>query len=46
MPAAALGLTDHPWSIAELIESAVAGAVEPPPGRRVGRFRIIEGGRS
>jgi IS1 family transposase len=45
-PAAALGLTDHPWSIAELIEGAAQGAVEPPPGRRVGRFRLIEGGRN
>jgi hypothetical protein len=44
-PAAALGIAVRPWSIAELIEGAIVGEVEPPPGRRVGRFRVIEGGR-
>lgn len=42
-PAVALGVADHVWSIAELIEAATQGVVEPP-GRRVGRFRVIEGG--
>jgi len=43
-PAAALGITDRPWSIAELLKGALEGAVSEPPGRRVGRFRIIDGG--
>jgi IS1 family transposase len=46
-PAMALGLTDHPWSIGELLEAALAtdeGAPEnAPDGRR--RFRVIEGGK-
>jgi IS1 family transposase len=47
-PAMALGLTDHPWSIGELLEAALAtdqGAPEnaPEQGRR---FRVIEGGKS
>jgi hypothetical protein len=41
-PAMALGVTDHLWSIAELIEAATVGVIEPP-GRRVGRFRVIDG---
>jgi IS1 family transposase len=48
-PAMALGLTDHVWSIGELIDAALA--VVPPiptetaPERRR-RFRVIDGGRS
>lgn len=44
-PAVALGLTDHPWSIAELIRAA--DVIDEPtalPGRAVGRFRVIDGG--
>ena len=44
-PAAALGIADHPWSVAELLKGALDGAVYEPPGKRVGRFRVIEGGR-
>ena len=43
-PAMALGLTDHPWSIGELLDAALAtdqGAPENAPDRR--RFRVIEG---
>ncbi|MBI3439008.1 MAG: transposase [Proteobacteria bacterium] len=46
-PALALGVTDHVWSMAELVEAALA-ATEPPPepkGRQVGPFRVIDGGR-
>ncbi len=40
-PAMALGVTDHIWTIGELIEAAT----EPEPeGKRVGRFRVIDGG--
>jgi IS1 family transposase len=44
----ALGVTDHVWSVAELVEAALA-ATEPPPepqGRQVGPFRVIDGGRT
>jgi hypothetical protein len=43
-PAMALGVTDHIWSIDELIRGALHGAVQAPLGRRVGRFRVIDGG--
>lgn len=42
-PAMALGVASRVWTIAELIEAATRGVVEPP-GRRVGRFRVIDGG--
>ncbi len=46
-PAMALNVADHIWTIGELVEAAT-GAVEvdPPPGRPVGRFRVIDGGLS
>jgi hypothetical protein len=46
--AVALGITDHVWSIGELLDAILA--IEPPaptetaPDRRR-RFRVIEGGR-
>jgi IS1 family transposase len=47
-PAEALGLTDHTWSIGELLDAALAVATPDPtetaPDRRK-RFRVIEGGR-
>ena len=43
-PAMALGVTDHIWTIGELIEAASANATPEPKGRRHGRFRIIDGG--
>jgi IS1 family transposase len=47
-PAEALGLTDHAWSIGELLDAALAIATPDPtetaPDRRR-RFRVIEGGR-
>ena len=43
-PAMALKLTDHPWSIAELIDAALHGRPEEP-SRWYGRFRVIDGGR-
>jgi len=42
-PAMALGMTDHIWTIGELIEAATG---PEPEGRQVGRFRVINGGRS
>jgi hypothetical protein len=44
-PAMALGLTDHPWSIAELIDAALHGRSEAPSGWQ-GQFRVIDGGRT
>jgi IS1 family transposase len=53
-PAMALGVTDHIWSIAELMEAAMASGSPAPsigpghapqPGRQVGRFRVIDGDR-
>jgi IS1 family transposase len=47
-PAEALGLTEHAWSIGELLDAALAIATPDPtetaPDRRR-RFRVIEGGR-
>lgn len=43
-----LGLTDHIWSIAELIEQAKAAPqIEPvpPPVRQPVRLRVLRGGR-
>lgn len=42
-PAMALGVTDHIWSIGELVEAATA---PEPEGEPKGRFRVIEGGLS
>ena len=48
-PAMELGLTDHIWSVAELIEEARGmQAPDPPPAqpvRRPPRLRVIQGGR-
>ena len=48
-PAEALGLTDHAWSIGELLDAALAVATPDPtdtaPDRRR-RFRVIDGGKS
>ena len=47
-PAMALGLADHPWSIGELLDAALAidqGAPENAPDRQRRPFRVIEGGR-
>lgn len=42
-----LGVTNHIWSISELIEAASMGALPDPVGRKVGRFNVcvIEGDR-
>ena len=43
-PAMALGVSDHIWTIGELIEAALISETPAPVGRRVGRFRVIDGG--
>lgn len=52
-PLMQLGLTDHVWSIGEMIERALAANPEPmapkpapePPARRVVTLRVIRGGK-
>ena len=48
-PAVVLGVTDHVWSIGELLDAALATQSITPtttaPDRRK-RFRVIEGGRN
>ena len=45
-PAMALGVADHIWTIGELIEAATGPDTPEPEGKRVGRFRVIDGGLS
>jgi hypothetical protein len=42
-PAMSLGLTDHSWSIGELLDAALE--YEPSKPRAQWRFRLIEGGK-
>jgi IS1 family transposase len=44
-PAMQLGVTDHIWSIGELVEAALNGVTPGPQGRKVGRFMVINGGK-
>ncbi|MEI9991422.1 MAG: hypothetical protein WDM86_15440 [Rhizomicrobium sp.] len=56
-PAMQLGVTDHVWTITELVDVALKAAPIPPTvntpdpspmpaGRKVGRFTVIDGGNS
>jgi hypothetical protein len=45
-PAIQLGVTDHIWSIGELVDAALSNEELKPGGRQVGPFRVIDGGRS
>jgi hypothetical protein len=41
-----LGLTDHDWTIGELVAAALDSTVsEPPSGHMSGPFRVIDDGR-
>ena len=40
-----LGVTDHVWTIGELVDAALDGIVASSFGRRVGRFTVIDGGK-
>lgn len=43
-PAMQLGVTDHVWTISELVEAALNGVMtQEPVGRKVGRFSVIDG---
>ncbi len=44
-PAMQLGVTDHIWSIGDLVDAALEGVVPEPRGRKVGRFTVIDGGQ-
>lgn len=44
-PAIALGLTDHVWTIGELMQACVADRERNPRKPLPGGFRVIEGGR-
>jgi IS1 family transposase len=44
-PAMQLGVTDHIWTIGELVDAALEGVIPAPRGRRYGRFTVIDGGR-
>ncbi len=43
-PAVAMGLTDHTWSIEELLEHTIDDPLYPTEGRRYGRLIVIDGG--
>ncbi len=45
-PGMALGVTDHIWTIGELVEAATEGVLPEPEGRKHGRFTVIDGGLS
>jgi hypothetical protein len=48
-PAMALGITDHVWSVAELIKAALKAVPTKPtptPSARRKSFRVIEGGKN
>ena len=45
-PAMQLGITDHIWSIGELVDAALEDVVPEPVGRKVGRFTVIDGGQN
>ncbi len=41
----ALDVTDHIWTIGELLDAALDGTLPEPQGRKVGRFTVIKGGQ-
>ena len=41
----ALEVTDHIWTIGELVDAALQGVLPEPTVRRVGGLRVIDGGR-
>jgi len=44
-PAMQLGVTDHVWSIGELVDAALNNEAPKPAGRKAGPFRVIKGDR-
>jgi IS1 family transposase len=45
-PAMQLGVTDHIWSISELVQAALSGRVQQTVEGQKARFRVIQGGKS
>ena len=45
-PAMQLGITDHIWTIGELVDAALDGVFAPTPPKGYRRFTVIDGGRS
>jgi IS1 family transposase len=44
-PAMQVGVTDHIWTIGELVDAAIEGVLPAPGGRRYGWFTVIDGDR-
>jgi IS1 family transposase len=44
-PAMQLGLSDHVWSIGELVQFSLAGEIQDRVTSELSRFRVIQGGR-
>jgi len=44
-PAMHLGVTDHVWTISELIEAALSNGAQMQVKRALGSFRVINGGK-
>jgi hypothetical protein len=44
-PAVALGIADHVLDRRRAVDVALAGELPQPAGRKVGRFRVIDGGK-
>ena len=42
-PAMQLRITEHVWTVGELVNAALDGVVELEKTRRVGPFRVIDG---
>jgi hypothetical protein len=41
-----LGITDHVWTISELVQAALSDGAQMQVKRAMGGFRVIEGGKS
>ncbi len=44
-PAMQIGVTDHVWSIGELVNAALTGEIQARVEREKQRFRVIQGGK-
>ena len=44
-PAMQLGVTDHIWSIGELVDAALCNEAPQGVGHKAGPFRVIDGGK-
>lgn len=45
-PAMQLGVTDHIWSIGELVDAAMNNEAPKQADRKIGAFRVIDGGKA